>query len=218
MTRRRAKSPSRPNNPVSFVRTAAHTFADGAFSLLELLLVLAIITILTVLSASKLTTSARKRELAACANNLEKIYLALGFYRNDNGAYPFLPQAQTSAEPLSLLLPKGTTDTAIFICPGSGDAPLPQSQPFGKDRISYNYYMGRPTNTAPQDILLSDWQVDTSPKKKGTQIFSLDGRKPGNNHGPDGGNLMTCGGAVVFSASKAVQDFVFPSTVKLLGP
>jgi hypothetical protein len=115
--------------------------------------------------------------------NLQKIYLALGFYRNDNGAYPFLPEAQTSAEPLSLLIPKGTTDTAIFICPGSGDKPLPESEPFGKLRISYDYYMGRATNGDPKDILLSDWQVDTSPKKKGRQIFSLDGKKPGNNHG-----------------------------------
>ena len=97
------------------MRAAAHKFSVGAFSLIELLLVLAIILILTVLGARRLTTSARKRELAACGGNLQKIYLALGFYRNDNGAYPFLPEAQTSAAPLSLLVPKGTTDTAIFI-------------------------------------------------------------------------------------------------------
>ena len=189
-----------------------------AFSLIELLLVLAIILILTVLGASRLTTSARKRELGACAGNLQKIYIALGFYRNDNGAYPLLPEAQTSAEPLSLLVPKGTTDTQIFICPGSGDKPLPESEPFAKNRISYDYYMGRPTNSDPQDILLSDWQVDALPKKKGRLLFSLDGKKPGNNHEAAGGNLLTCGGAVVFSPPKAGQDVLFPSTVRLLGP
>ena len=200
------------------MRTAAHTLPEGAFSLIELLVVLALLLILTVLSASRFTTSARRRELAACGSNLQKIYLALSLYRGDNGAYPLLPDAQSSAEPLSLLIPKSTTDTAIFICPGSGDKPLPESEPFNKRRISYDYYMGRATNGDPNDILLSDWQVDTSPKEKGRQIFSLDGKKPGNNHEAVGGNLMSCGGAVVFSPPKANQDVLFPSTVKLLGP
>jgi hypothetical protein len=170
------------------------------------------------LGASQWTTSARKRELAACSGNLQKIHLALGFYRNDNGAYPFLPEAQTSSEPLSLLVPKGTTDTEIFICPASGDKLLPESVSFAKSRISYDYYMGRPTNSEPQDIILSDWQVDALPKKKGALLFSPDGRKPGNNHGAAGGNLLSCGGAVVFSAPKADQDLLFPSTVRLLSP
>jgi prepilin-type N-terminal cleavage/methylation domain-containing protein len=200
------------------VRTAAYTLPEGAFSLIELLIVLALILILTVLSASRLTTSAKKRQLASCSGNLQKIYLALGFYRNDHGAYPFLPDAQSSAEPLSLLIPKSTTDTEIFICPGSGDKLLPESEPFGKSRISYDYYMRRATNDDPHDILLSDWQVDAMPKKRGDLIFSPDGKKPGNNHQAVGGNLLSCGGAVVFSGPKAVQDVAFPSTVKLLGP
>ncbi len=200
------------------MRSAPHTLSEGAFSLVELLVVLALLLILTVLSASRLTTSARRRELAACGNNLQKIYVALNFFRADNGAYPFLPDAQASAEPLSLLIPKGTTDTQIFICPGSGDKPLTESEPFGKRRISYDYYMGRATNGDPQDIILSDWQVDTSPKPKGSLIFSLNGKKPGNNHDAVGGNLLSCGGAVVFTGPKAAQDLVFPSTVRLLGP
>jgi prepilin-type N-terminal cleavage/methylation domain-containing protein len=200
------------------VRTAAHTLSEGAFSLIELLVVLALLLILTVLSTSRLTTSARRRELAACGNHLQKIYLALSLYRGDNGAYPFAPDAQSSSEPLSLLIPKSTTDTEIFICPGSGDKLLPESEPFKNRRISYDYYMGRATNGDPRDIILSDWQVDTLPKVRGHPIFSLDGKKPGNNHEAAGGNLMSCGGAILFSPPKAVQDFLFPSTVKLLGP
>jgi prepilin-type N-terminal cleavage/methylation domain-containing protein len=200
------------------VRAAAHTFSEGAFSLIELLIVLALILILTVLGASHLTTSARKRELAACGGNLQKIYLALNFFRTDNGAYPFLADAVTSAEPLSLMVPKGTTDTQIFICPGSGDKALPESEPFGKRRISYDYYMGRATNCGPQEIIVSDWQVSTAPKLKGSLVFSVDGKKPGNNHDGVGGNLLTCGGAVVFSGPKAAQDLVFPDTVRLLAP
>jgi prepilin-type N-terminal cleavage/methylation domain-containing protein len=203
---------------LTFVRAALHTLSDGAFSLIELLVVLALILILTVLSAGRLTTSARKRELAACGSNLQKIYIALNFYRSDNGSYPFVPDAQTSAEPLSLLVPKGTTDTQIFICPGSGDKALPESEAFGKRRISYDYYTGRATNGNPQDIILSDWQVNTLPKQKGSPTFSIDGKKPGNNHGAVGGNLLSCGGAVVFSGPKAAQDLVLPSSVKLLGP
>ena len=200
------------------MRPAPSTRFACAFSLLELLVVLALILILTVLGTSNLTTSARKRELAACAGNLQKIYLALTFFRGDNGAYPLLPEARTSAEPLSLLVPKGTTDTQIFICPGSDDKPLPESEPFGKHHISYDYYMGWPSNADPQDVLLSDWQIDVSPKPKGSPLFSSNGKRPGNNHGNVGGNLLTCGGSVVFSGPKASRDLVFPSTVRLLAP
>ncbi|HEY3861662.1 MAG TPA: type II secretion system protein [Verrucomicrobiae bacterium] len=200
------------------MRAAAHTSSSGAFSLLEMLIVLALIIVLTVMTAGRMSTSARKRELGACAGNLQKIYLALGFYRNDNGAWPSLPDAITAAQPLSLLVPKGTTDTSIFICPGSGDKPLPESVSFARHRISYNYYMGLPANSDPQDIILSDWQVDAQPKRKGSLLFSLNGKEPANNHGPAGGNLLTCGGAVVFSAPKADRDLLFSAPVKLLEP
>lgn len=200
------------------MRTVAYTHCGSAFSLIELLVVLALLLILTVLGTSHLTTSARRRELAACGGNLQKIYLALSFYRNDHGSYPFLDDAKTSAEPLSSLVPKSTTDTEIFICPASGDKLLPESEPFTNSRISYDYYMGRATNDDPGEIILSDWQVDALSKQRGRLIFSSDGRKPGNNHNAFGGNLLTCGGAVVFSPPKAKQDFLFPPTVKLLGP
>ena len=142
----------------------------------------------------------------------------MSLYQNDNGAYPVVPGAISSAGPLSLLIPKGTTDTEIFICPASGDKLLPESEPFTKSRISYDYYMGRTTNGDPRDIILSDWQVDALPKKRGNLIFSPDGGKPGNNHGAAGGNLISCAGAVLFSPPKAAQDFLFPATVKLLSP
>jgi type II secretory pathway pseudopilin PulG len=200
------------------VRTVANTLSAGAFSLVELLVVLALLIILTVFSAGRFTTSGRRREMAACQGNLEKIYLALSFYRGDNSAYPALPDARASEEPLSLLVPKCTTDTEIFLCPSSGDKALPQAQRFGNGRISYAYYMGRATNGDPQDILLSDWQVDSAPKKKGQAVFSLNGRKPGNNHDANGGNLLSCGGAVSSSGAKAAQDLLFPPAVRLLNP
>lgn len=200
------------------MRTVANTLSAGAFSLVELLVVLALLIILTVLSASRFTTSARRREAAACQGNLEKIYLALTLYRADNSACPALPEARASEEPLSLLVPKCTTDTAIFLCPSSGDKALPEGERFSHGRISYAYYMGRTANDDPQDILLSDWQVDSAPKKKGQPVFSLDGKKPGNNHGANGGNLLSCGGAASSSGAKAARDLLFPPTVRLLNP
>jgi hypothetical protein len=104
------------------------------------------------------------------------------------------------------------------VCPASGDDPVSDNEALSHSRISYDYYMGRPANSDPRDILLSDWQVDTLPKKKGALLFSFDGGKPGNNHEKAGGNLLSCDGAVVFSAPKADQDLLFPSTVRLLGP
>src|SRR5580700_5746274 len=130
MTRPRGRSASRRNRLFTSVRTAAHTRGGSAFSLLELLLVLAILLILTVLGTRNVTTSTRKRELTACSANLQKIYLALSFYRNDHGTYPMLSDAQSSAEALSVLVPKSTTETEIFICPASGDKLLPESEPF----------------------------------------------------------------------------------------
>ena len=214
MTRKRARFPWRRNE----VRTAAHTIPESAFSLIELLLVLALILILTFLGAGQLTTSARRRELAACGSNLQKIYLALSLCRNDNSAYPFLQSAQTSAEALDLLVPKCTTETGIFICPASGDKALPESEAFAKRRISYDYYMGRATNDDANAVILSDWQINALPKQRGQLIFSPDGKGPGRNHKDKGGNLVTCSGSLVFSAPQAAQDFVFPPTVKLLGP
>jgi len=200
------------------MRTVADTPFAGAFSLVELLVVLALLFILTVWSASRFTTSARRREIAACQGNLEKIYLALSLYRGDNSAYPALPDARASEEPLSLLVPKCTTGTEIFLCPSSADKALPEGERFGRGRISYAYYMGRGTNDDPQDILLSDWQVNSAPKKKGWPVFSLDGKKPGNNHNADGGNLLSCGGAASHSEARAERDLLFPPTVRLLNP
>jgi type II secretory pathway pseudopilin PulG len=200
------------------MRAAAITFSVGGFSLIELLVILALLIILTVLSAGRLTTSARRRETAACQGNLEKIHLALSLYRGDNSAYPSLAAARGSEEPLSLLVPKCTTDTEIFICPGTADKPLPEGERFGGGRISYAYYMGRTGNDNPQDILLSDWQVDSAPKKMGQLVFSLDGKKPGNNHDALGGNLLSCAGAVSTSGPKAAQDLLYPPTVRLLNP
>jgi prepilin-type N-terminal cleavage/methylation domain-containing protein len=199
------------------VRTVAKTSSAG-FSLLELLVVLALLVILTVMSSSRFSTSARRRDLADCQKNVQKIYLALSIYRNDNASFPWLKDAPDSAAALSLLIPKSTTVTEVFICPGSRDKALPEGESFARRRISYAYYMGRGSNDDPGEILLSDWQVDTAPKRAGQQIFSYDGKRPANNHAAEGGTLLFCGGQILGCGPKASRDLLFPQTVRLLNP
>jgi type II secretory pathway pseudopilin PulG len=193
--------------------------AAGGFSLLELLIVLVALVVLTVMMDSNLSVASRNRARDGCRKNLQTIYLALSIYENDNnGAFPFLKGAGTSAGPLSLLVPKSTTVTEMFICPGSKDPPLPEAESFAARKISYAYYMGRTTNDDAGGILASDAQVDAAPKNIGQQIFSEDGRKPGNNHGRQGGNLLSRGGEVTGSGPRASRDMRYPPDVRLLNP
>jgi type II secretory pathway pseudopilin PulG len=190
----------------------------AAFSLLELLLVSAILIIMYVMTMRQFSTSAHRKEMSACRSNLQKIYLAMNIYRDDNGVYPIAQGATSPSAPLSLLIPKSTTTTEIFICPGSSDKPLPETERFADHRISYAYYMGRRTNDDPGEILMSDWQVDNAPKKAGQLVFSFDGKKPGNNHDDTGGNLLFMNGNVIASGPKTSRDLPFQSPAVLLNP
>ena len=187
--------------------------------LMELLVVAAISIIATVLLTRDLGLGGGNHTLAACQGNLQKVYLALSIYQNDNkGAFPLWSGATNPAQPLSLLVPKCTTDTGMFICPGSDDKPLPEAESFAARKISYAYYVGWTTNDDENAIIASDAQVDAAPKNAGQQIFSEDGKKPGNNHGKVGGNLLTRGGSVGVSGPKAARDVRYPSSVILLNP
>lgn len=187
--------------------------------LVEVLVVAVLTVVLFVVLTPNLGPSPRGRVLGNCQANLQKVYLALSLYQNDNnGAYPLWTGATNPAQPLSLLVPKSTTATEIFICPGSDDPPLPEGESFAGRKISYAYYMGRTSNDDPGEIIVSDAQVDAVPKSIGQQLFSSNGRKPGNNHGADGGNLLTRGGEVVVSGPKAGRDLRFPASVTLLNP
>lgn len=190
-----------------------------AFSLVELLVVLALLIIMTTMMSSHLTGVHRKSNLELCRKNLQEIYVAFTLYANDNrDTYPALPGAQTSEAPLSLLIPRSTTETAIFICPGSSDKPLPEGESFAHRRISYAYYMGRATNNSANEVLLTDWQVNTQPKTTNQPLFSADGKKPGNNHDKDGGNLLLGSGEVQSSGPKAGRDLPLPPGITLLNP
>jgi prepilin-type N-terminal cleavage/methylation domain-containing protein len=203
----------------AFALKSHSRLSQGGFSLLELVVVLAILIILSTMMTSRLTGAHRKTNRELCRKNLQEVFVAFTLYANDNqGNYPALKEARTAEAPLSLLVPRSTTETAMFICPGSDDKPLPEGESFARRRISYAYYMGRATNNSAGEVLLSDWQVDTRAKTTGQALFSTDGKKPGNNHGKDGGNLLLGSGEVLASGPKAERDLPTPPGVTLLNP
>jgi len=189
-----------------------------AFSLLELLITVALILILTTLYFGPNTASRQEALKRSCQRNLQKIYVSMQIFAAEHsGAFPGVPQARTSEEALDVLVPKYTSDTSQFICPGSKDSALPSGESFRSRRISYAYVMGRfSTNT--QAVLMSDEQVDTRPKTAGQPLFSLTGKGPGSNHRKNGGNLLFCDGHCEMSPALAAFPITFTNGESLLNP
>jgi prepilin-type processing-associated H-X9-DG protein len=193
--------------------------SPAGFSILELFLVVVIIFIVFTLFISAGSKSAQEKRLAECQAHLQSMYTAFrAFSQDNNGVLPAVPGAQTSEAPLSRLVPKSTTDTDIFICPGGRDKPLPGAQPFADKKISYAYYMGRALADGAGAPLMSDAQVDTAPKTPGQTVFSLNGKTPGNNHNKFGGNFLFGDGNVQYTPAQLA--FVLPpaTNVFLLNP
>lgn len=190
---------------------------SAAFSLIELLVVVAVLLLLTTLYWNH-GPSKRDLDLTSCRQNLEKVYLAMEIYARDNSEkYPVATNALTSEDALALLVPHYTSDTSIFLCPASGDSPLPAGKSFRDGKISYAYYMGR--RSADTDAaLMSDKQVNSFSKNAGDTVFSGNGKPPGNNHGKGGGNFLTCGGGVVSSDGNAPFSLELRPPVVLLNP
>jgi prepilin-type N-terminal cleavage/methylation domain-containing protein len=178
-------SPSRVR-PFQFSLVAR---TDG-FSLIELLIVAALVLVLTSLYWESSSGNRQRQMRTSCQQDLQKIYMALQIYANDSASrFPVVFGARSSEEALSVLVPRYTVDTAVFICPASKDSPLPAGDSFSKRKISYAYYMGRRMADA-QEPLLSDRQVNTDSKAAGDPVFSSTGKAPGNNHGKEGGNFL----------------------------
>ena len=139
-------------------------------------------------------------------------------YANDHaGKFPAAAGARTSEEALDALVPRYTVDTAVFICPGAKDSPLPAGESFRQHKISYAYYMGRRAADA-QQVLMSDQQVDTRSKAAGEYAFSSTGKPPGNNHGKLGGNFLFCDGRVEAAPARVPFSLVLTQGVVLLNP
>ena len=113
------------------------------------------------------------RRKATCAVNLRQMQMALSLYATEhNGAYPVQAGATSSEAPLSELVPRYTSDTSLFICPGSKHRSLPGAQPFADRHISYAYYMGLKQDADQATPLISDAQINSHAKHIGDPLFS----------------------------------------------
>jgi type II secretory pathway pseudopilin PulG len=189
-----------------------------AFSLLELLISMALIITMFVLYYGHSARSYQLKQKLACQQHLQTIFVALQIYAADHGgSFPVKEAAQTSEAPLNLLVPRYTSVTAPFICPGSKDKPLPEGEPLEKHRISYAYYMGWKTSDSNQ-VLMTDRQVDSLPKVRGQNTFSSNGKKPGNNHHRYGGNYLFSDGRIEMGPAAAPFSLGLTQGVSLLNP
>ena len=188
------------------------------FSLLELLIVVAIALLLTTMYWGGNSGARVKEQRIACEQTLQKLYIGAQIYSNDqNRRFPAAKGAKTAEEPLQLLVPKYNADLSLFICPGTKDDALPAGEPLTKHKISYAYYMGRHSDEA-QLPLISDRQVDTTAKSAGQNLFSSDGKPPGNNHEKTGGNVLFCDGRAEYSPAKAAFALPLGDGIALLNP
>lgn len=198
-------------------RSRTRPAGQFGFSLLELLLTCVIILILTTLYWSPNRASHQRALQSACRSNLQKLFIAMNIYATDHaGKFPVVPGAHTSAEALDPLVPRYTSDTSLFICPGSDDSAPPGGESIRKRTISYAYYMGR--SSTNQQVLITDRQIDTQAKAAGQLVFSPDGKAPGNNHRQFGGNFLFCDGHVELSSPKTGIPLELKPGEMLLNP
>jgi prepilin-type N-terminal cleavage/methylation domain-containing protein len=194
-------------------------FGRRGFSLVEMLVVLALLVVMVVIMTDRNRGSYQQQRMAMCEKNLQTMFVALSMYADDfNGKFPVSTNAVTSEDPLSLLIPRYTAVTEIFVCPGSKDPAIPAGEKFAKHKISYAYYLGWKKTEAPTQPLITDEQVDTTSKRPGAQIFSLDGKGRGSNHSRYGGNIMQIDGGIAAVKAKGNVALSFPTNISLLNP
>jgi prepilin-type N-terminal cleavage/methylation domain-containing protein len=206
----------KPSRPCARLNAKADSFPG--FSLIEMLISLTIVLILFTMMYGFGSRSNQMNQKKKCQANLQKMYISLQIYANDStGKFPVVTNARSSEEPLDLLVPRYSSDTAIFICPGSKDSPLPAGESLRKGRISYACYMGR-TASEGESVLASDKQVNTQAKDAGQQVFSANGKSPGNNHHKYGGTFLFCDGGMKSSPPASAIALPLGTNVVLLNP
>jgi len=200
-------------------RRGGRACASAGFSLIELLIALALVVIMYVMYLSAGSQHFQTKQKKACQKNLQNAYVALKTYSIENGdRFPFSLNAATAETPLSQLVPRCTTVTELFICPGSKDKVPPRAKPFANAKISYAYYMGRDATQSAQMPLMSDEQVNANGKSAGQALFSADGDSPGNNHHKYGGVILFCDGNAQLSGTNAAMPLPLGPGVTLLNP
>jgi type II secretory pathway pseudopilin PulG len=136
-----------------------------AFTLLELLITMALMIILFVALWSPSSKAYQQQKLVQCHQNLQNLSIALKLYAMENGdVYPRVDKATSSEIPLDLLVPKYTSQTDLFICPGSDDELPRPHHPLSHSKISYSYYRDLTRTQDSTAPLMSDEQVNPLPK------------------------------------------------------
>ncbi len=193
--------------------------SDRGFSYIEMLISMSIVLVAYAMVLGPASYLGQSRSKTQCARNLQQLHLALSLFAGEHdGALPVIAAATTSDQPLSLLVPMYTTDTSLFICPGSKHAALAGAEPIAGKQVSYAYYMGLTNSAEPFSPLASDGQVNTSRKAAGERIFSDSGAAPGNNHRKYGGSVLFLDGHVETGGSVAGRDLLPDRRAVLLNP
>lgn len=208
------------NQQSAFSSTRRGFPGTAAFSLVELLIVVALMLVMYTLLLSPASKPAQRRRQEACRSNLQFIFMVGQMYANDQGGkWPAARAVTSSDQALTLLVPRHTTRTELFTCPGGRQPPLPPGQPFPGRRISYAYLMGltQPALT-PDQWLMSDAQVDMRPKDTNAPLFSAQKSGPGSNHRQFGGNVLFGDGHAGFSPAQARWPINAPSPTVILNP
>lgn len=191
----------------------------AGFSLIELLVVTVILLVLYALAWGPTKRHLQERRKAECAARMGQLYLALELYAHEHdGAYPNIPGASTSDQPLNGLVPQYTSDTQLFICPGESIT-LPQAASIAGHRISYAYYMGERSSGSDSFPLVSDSQLSTrAVKASGEKLFAEKQGWPGGNHPGLGGNILFTDGHTETTGLQLERALAPQSGAILLNP
>ncbi len=180
---------------------------ESAFAFVELLVVMLILVVLYSVVVGPTASYLRGQKLTRCAENMRRLHLALTLYANEHdGAFPAVPDAKSSAQPLGLLVPKYTSDPALLSCPEA------------KAGFGYAYVSGLKKDADGRQMLASDSQVNTSLKSNGAPLFSTDGKGAGSNHAAGGGNVLFVDGHVETFGTATPFDLTLPPGTVLLNP
>ncbi|MCP4591312.1 MAG: hypothetical protein GY842_11230 [bacterium] len=120
-------APQRSDNSVRVLRGRGPQ--QGAFTLLELLVVVGLIVVLITILLPSLHRSIQQAAATVCMNNVKQIGVGLEFYRMDNGGWAPITTGtddeRSSEPPLSVwfqkLVPTYLSESAVLVCP---DDPL----------------------------------------------------------------------------------------------
>lgn len=187
------------------------------FTLIELLITAALILVMATLMYSRGSHSFQRRQKAACERNLATLYSSLLLYAESDPQQRFPdpgPGAASAEDAWNLLIPTYTTDTRVFVCPGTKrDAP-PPARKLKTDGSDYAYFGGWKLNEASQDRpLASDPVQSPLPLTIKATWFPEDG-----NHLEHGGVILWLNGVTEAGGPEGWKSTTPSPTLRYMPP